>query len=119
MNKLISGLLSLSTLALTIAAPLSANAMPLQTNGGTLVAGWGHGRPHQNRPFHPFRDSWFHDRPYNEINQTYFLFCRRHRNDEWQRFGTYNRRSQARRAEVDYQERGYHCYVSSHDYGFR
>lgn len=123
MNKIVSGLLSLSSLVLTTTVPLSVKALPLQSQlqpqGSTLVAGWGHGHPNHNRPyFNPFHDRFFNDRPHNDYNQVYDLFCRRN-DDDWQQIGTYNHRSQALRAEEEYQERGYRCRLSSRNVGYR
>jgi hypothetical protein len=124
MNKIFSSLLSLSSLVLATTVPLSVKAQPLQLQlqpqSSTLIAGWGHGRPNHNRPyFNPFHDRFFNDRPYNDYYQVYDLFCRRNDDDDWEQVSTYNRRSQALRAEEEYQERGYRCRVSSRNVGYR
>jgi hypothetical protein len=122
MRKIISGLLTLSSLALTTVIPLSAKAMPLQPQGRTLIAGWGHGhhhRPHHRPGFHRFHDRRFNDHPFDNYYQVYDLFCRRNDDGDWERVNTYNHRSQALRAEEDYQERGYRCRVSSRNVSYR
>jgi hypothetical protein len=128
MNKIVSSFLSLSSLVLATTVPLNAKAQPLQLQlqpqlqpqGSTLIASWGHGRPNHNRRFfHPSHDRFFNDRPHNDYYQVYDLFCRRNNDDNWEQVGTYNHRSQAFRAEDEYQERGYRCRVSSRDVGYR
>jgi hypothetical protein len=121
MRKIISGLLTLSSLALATVIPLSVKAMPLPPQGGTLIAGWGHGHhhPHHRPGFHRFHNRRFHDHPFDNYYQVYDLFCRRNDDHDWERVNTYNHRSQAIRAEEDYQERGYRCRVSSRNVSYR
>jgi hypothetical protein len=104
MNKMIAGVLSLSTLALVSAAPLNVYAMPLQQGqGAPLLAG-------RDRDYDDYRyDDRYRRRHYDD---NYALFCRRRSHHRWRNFGQYSRRFSALRAKYEYEWRGFDCYIS-------
>jgi hypothetical protein len=112
MKKVISGLLSLSTLALVGAAPLAVNALPSQGQPAPLLARYDRDYDDYRRDDYRRHDWRRRDRGYDD---SYVLFCRRRHHQRWRQFGQYDRRFSAMRAKYDYEWQGYNCYVNRYD----
>jgi hypothetical protein len=116
MKKLISGLLSLSTLALVGAAPLVANALPGPGQPAPLLARYDRDYDDHRRDDYRRDDYRRHDWRRRSYDDSYVLFCRRRHHQRWRQFGQYDRRFSAMRAKYDYEWQGYNCYVNRYDY---
>jgi hypothetical protein len=106
MNKLVFGLLSASTLALTSALPLNVSAMPLSTSSPQT-------RPTVINVRYDDYDDYYRRR--RDFDRSYTVFCRR-RHRPWWQVGRYRHHYRARLVEYDYQSRGFRCYISRDDW---